>query len=191
MLSRLLRRTHLYLALFLAPWMLAYALSTIVMNHGWTSPAEFRQERVLPYEAVLAPGAKPRAAAEQILRDLDLEGAFGVQGPDRDGTLTVTRQDLVAPRRILYRPAEGTLTVERAVFRPTTFLNRFHHRRGYQQPFAADKLFAVTVDAVIVAMVFWAVSGVWMWWEMRATRFWGAVFGAAGAALFLFFMMTI
>ena len=31
--SLIIRRTHMYLGLFLFPWMLMYALSTMVMNH--------------------------------------------------------------------------------------------------------------------------------------------------------------
>ena len=34
MLSRIIRQTHMYLALFFMPWMLMYALSTMLMNHG-------------------------------------------------------------------------------------------------------------------------------------------------------------
>ena len=43
---------------------------------------------------------------------------------------------------------------------------------------------AVSVDAVIVAMVFWALSGLWMWWEMRATRLWGAACAVTGVGYF-------
>mgnify|MGYP003337031680 CR=1 FL=1 len=39
--SLLLRRIHLYLALFLAPWVLMYTASTFVMNHrSWFHPTE-------------------------------------------------------------------------------------------------------------------------------------------------------
>ncbi|MEO8425770.1 MAG: hypothetical protein ABI651_01530 [Verrucomicrobiota bacterium] len=31
--SRIIRRVHMYLARFLAPWMLMYALSTLAMSH--------------------------------------------------------------------------------------------------------------------------------------------------------------
>ena len=33
MFSKFLRQSHMYLALFLTPWMLVYALSTMAMNH--------------------------------------------------------------------------------------------------------------------------------------------------------------
>ncbi len=191
MLSRVIRRTHMYLALFLAPWVLAYALSTIVMNHSLVEPVHFELERTQAYQASFAPGASPREMAAHILADMDLEGAFGVRGPRPDGTLTIDRQGLLTPRRLIYAPAAGTLTIERAAFHASTLLNRFHHRRGYGQPFLADRTFAGTVDLVIAALVFWALSGVWMWWEMRATRRWGAVCGALGLGLFLALVMTI
>jgi hypothetical protein len=50
---------------------------------------------------------------------------------------------------------------------------------------------AVSVDAVIVAMVFWALSGLWMWWEMHATRWWGLACAVTGAGIFALFALTI
>lgn len=193
MLSRLIRRTHMYLALFLSPWVLLYALSTIVMNHRHLfGPApQFEKEREQAYQASFPPGAKPRQIGEHVLRDLHLEGAFSVQGPARDGRLNILRQDPLTPRRILYSPAEGKLTVEKVIFRTSTFLEHMHRRRGYQQPYVVDDAWAFTVDVAIVAMVFWVLSGLWMWWEMRVTRLWGGVFALAGVALFTFFLVTI
>jgi len=181
----------MYLALFLGPWMLAYALSTIVMGHAWTAPQALALERELQYEANFQAGATPREQARQILVALDLDGAFSVQGPTPEGRLTINRQDLLTPRRIVYSAADGHVTVERGAFQTTTFLNRFHHRRGYDQPFAADWLMAISIDLVVVAMVFWAFSGLWMWWTMKATRGWGALCGVAGVALFAAFAWTL
>ena len=190
--SRLIRRIHMYLALFLAPWMLAYALSTIVMNHGWvTGPVSFQVEREQAYQASFALDTSPRVMGQQILSDLGLEGAFAVQGPAPDGRLTINRQDLVSPRRVIYTPATGQVRIERAEFHTSAFLSRFHHQRGYGSVFAANKAFAVSIDLVIVAMVFWALSGLWMWWEMRATRLWGVASGLGGLVLFVVFLATI
>jgi hypothetical protein len=62
MVSLLLRRAHMYLALFLFPWMLMYALSTLAMNHrrAFAPPAVFEKERELVYDGVL-PGELPAA----------------------------------------------------------------------------------------------------------------------------------
>ena len=193
MFSKIVRRTHMYLALFLTPWVLMYALSTMAMNHRdlFRAPPQFQTEREQSYAAAFPPDAKPRQVAEQILRDLRLEGAFGVQGPARDGRLTIVRQDPVTPRRILYTPGAGKLVIERMVFRTSAFLEHLHRRRGYQQPYALEDTWAFSVDLVIVAMVFWVLSGLWMWWEMRLTRLWGALFALFGVALFAFFLVTI
>jgi hypothetical protein len=191
--SRIIRRTHMYLALFLSPWMLMYALSTMAMNHRQRFVAQPVFEKVgdQAYQGSFPAGAAPGQIARQVLRDLGLEGAFAVQGPGPDGRLIINRQDLVAPRRITYWPSEGRLLVEKLSFRSPAFLERFHRRRGFQHPFLLDDAWAVTVDLVIAAMVFWGLSGLWMWWEMRVTRLWGAMFAVLGAGLFAFFLVTI
>ena len=43
MFSKVVRRTHMYLALFLFPWMLMYALSTLAMNHRAIFAARYGQ----------------------------------------------------------------------------------------------------------------------------------------------------
>ena len=186
----MVRRTHMYLALFLTPWMLGYALSTLAMNHRMPRPTTFVTEREQTYTNVFEPGTPPREIAQQILADLGLQGAFGVQGPAPDGRITINRQRMLSPVRITFTPRDRRLVVERMELETSGFLNRFHRRRGYQQPYAADLAMAISVDAVIVAMVFWALSGLWMWWEMRATRVWGAACAVTGAAIFMFFVLT-
>ncbi len=191
MFSKLVRRTHMYLALFLAPWMIGYAVSTIAMQHRMPRPTTFIKEREQTYPNTFEPGTPPREIAQQILADLNLEGAFGVQGPGPDGRLTINRQGMLAPRRVVFTPHDKRIVVERLELETSGFLNRFHRRRGYRQPYAADVAMAVSVDAVIVAMVFWALSGLWMWLEMRATRLWGLACAATGIGIFILFVATI
>ena len=191
-LSKLVRRTHMYLALFLAPWMIGYAVSTVAMSHRLAGGAPaYVPEREQAYQTQFATGTPPREIGRQILQDLDLEGAFGVQGPAADGRLTINRQDLLTPRRIVYVPAERRLTVERVTFEAGAFLNRLHRRRGYQQPYAADRVMAVSVDLVIAAMVIWAATGLWMWWEMRVTRLWGIAATVSGIVLFALLVFAV
>jgi len=97
----------------------------------------------------------------------------------------------VAPRRLTYIPAEGKVVIEKQAFRGSAFLERMHRRRGFQSGYPLENAWAFSVDLVIVAMIFWVASGLWMWWEMKATRFWGAVFAAGGMAIFGLFLFTI
>ena len=198
MFSKVIRRTHMYLALFLAPWMLMYALSTIVMNHralfqrgyGGRPPA-WEKEREQSYSGTFPAGASGRMIAEQMLNDLRMEGAHNVSGPAAGGRITIVRQDPIAPRRITYSAADQKVVIEKQVFRTPAFLERMHRRRGYQHPYVLEDTWAFSVDLVIFALVFWVASGLWMWWEMRPTRVWGAAFSAIGAGLFGLFLFTI
>jgi hypothetical protein len=119
-----------------------------------------------------------------------MEGAHSVNGAP-SGHLTIVRLDPITPRRIIYTPQDGKVVIEKQVFRSTAFLERLHRRRGYQTPYALEDTWAFSVDLVIFALVFWAVSGLWMWWEMRVTRGWGSLAAASGLGLFVLFLVTI
>ena len=203
MFSKVLRRTHMYLALFLGPWVAMYALSTMVMNHReffmdiyGAGPAPFEKVREASYAGGFAAGTSSEVMTAEILRTLNLEGAHGTPPPRPDGSLVFQRQDIVRPYRITYTPGSGTpsdgkIVVERARFQWNTFMGSIHRRRGYQQPYALDDAWGFIVDLFIVATVAWALSGLWMWWEMKVTRKWGAVSLGVGAVLFAFFLVRL
>jgi hypothetical protein len=198
MFSRVVRRTHMYAGLFLSPWMLMYGLSTVAMNHRasfqrWYggSLTEWVQESEQSFGGRFSEGVPARAMAEQILRDLGLEGRFTANARKAEGTLVITRAGAIRPRRITYWPGSGRLVVERQAFRAEPFLEGLHRRRGYDSGYAADGLWAVSVDLSIAAIVFWAVSGVWVWWEVRAARRAGLVLGLIGLALFVVLAVTV
>ncbi len=197
MFSKIVRRSHLYVALFLSPWLLMYALSTLVMSHrGYfvekygRGPVPFLLEREVSYPGDFAPEVPLREVSRQILASLDLDGAHGVNRRP-DGTIVINRNDLMAPRRITYAPAEQKLVIERMEPRANAFLERFHRRRGYATGYALDTTWAVTVDAVIAAIVIWVLSGLWMWWEMKATWRFGALAALGGAAIFALYLVMI
>jgi hypothetical protein len=67
-------------------------------------------------------------------------------------------------------------------------LKRLHQLHGYPESVSARWLWSAFADATGMTMVFWGVSGLIMWWQMKPTR----VLGIAGlslaavAALFVF-----
>jgi hypothetical protein len=187
----------MYLALFLFPWLLMYALSTAVMNHrAWfvdesgAGAPPFERERELAYDGIFPDTADLRSISRQILSSLDLDGAHGVSRR-KDGAIVITRNDLLTPRRVTYTPSTHVLLIERMPHRTNTMLERFHRRRGYTTGYALDTVWAASVDVAIGAMVFWVLSGLWMWWEMKVTRAAGALALASGAGLFALFLATI
>jgi hypothetical protein len=195
--SKLIRRVHMYIALFLAPWLMMYAASTFVMNHrAWfrpqpAGPPPFEKEREQVFSGQLPPDAAPRDIAVAVLRHLDIDGAHNVNASPDKQRITIVRQDPVAPKRIIFTPADHRIVVEKQIVQMPAFLERMHRRRGFQHPYALEDTWAFSVDVVIAAMVFWVLSGLWMWWEMKKTRALGFAFGAAGCALFALFLFTI
>lgn len=188
----------MYLALFLGPWVVMYAVSTMAMNHRelftgiyGRGPAPFEPLRETTYPGGFPAGTPPEEMTAALLGHLALDGAHNSPPPRKDGALVFQRQDLIRPYRITYTPADGKLVVERARFQWNSLFNTLHRRRGYQHPYALDDAWAVTVDLFILASVLWALSGLWMWWEMKATRRWGAVSLAIGAAAFAIFLVRL
>ncbi len=121
----------MYLALFLVPWMLMYALSTLAMNHrallagDGDSPVPFEKERQLTYDGVV-PGE--RRAGERYRgkssTSVGLDGAHGVHRRS-DGAIVINRHDLLTPRRLTYFPADRTVVIEKMQHRPAALLERF------------------------------------------------------------------
>jgi hypothetical protein len=127
----------------------------------------------------------------KVLEDVGLAGSFNVQGDARQPRLVIMRNTATAVYRVTWLRPEKKVQIERQQLNVPMFLNRTHFRHGYTQPFAASMTWAVIVDLVIVALVFWVLSGLWMWWEIKPARAWGAVFGLAGAAIFALLLFTI
>ena len=95
MLSKVIRRTHRYLALFLTPWMLMYALSTMAMQHRDLfaeegEPRECFLERTATYDGEFVPNASAREMGEQMLTHMEMRGLFRAKQLD-GGKLEVVR----------------------------------------------------------------------------------------------------
>ena len=196
--TRLVRRVHMFTGLFLAPWMLMYALSTLVMAHREfvlsfypTKTPAMVTERELDYTRSFLATASREDIGKEILEDLGLAGRYSVSGGRSGAPLVVNRQQALGARRISFDPAARRIVIQREEFRALTFLERLHRRRGYDQPFVLEDAWGFSVDVAVVVMVFWSVSGIWLWWELKPTRRWGLVTLAAGPALFAIFMFLL
>src|ERR1051326_3847283 len=87
------RRIHLYLGLFLLPWLTIYGVSSFIIIHQ----APFKLNQPLPREVLFEKrysraadtqgknnSPELRAAAQEVLKDSNLEGAFWVDKPKPD-----------------------------------------------------------------------------------------------------------
>lgn len=185
----------MYAALFLVPWVLMYALSTLVMNHH-DHGAPFQQPQFTPERTVAIESSFPAQAtreemAEQLLEELELPGRHDLGRVRDDGTLVINRHFPTGQRRITFDPKTRLAHIEQTTYDGTKVLSQLHRRRGYASPFLKDDLWGLSVDAFVIALLFWLISGLWMWWELRITRRLGAAALLAGSVAFAIFMVTL
>ncbi len=192
------RRTHMYLGLFLGPWMVMYAVSTLAMTHReWvqsfypTKAPAFVTERELDYSRTFPPGTTREEMGRLLLQDLGLDGAHSVSGGQGGAPLVVHRQHAWGERRITFDAGPGKLLLQRQEFRGQTFLERLHRRRGYDRPYTIDDLWGLSVDVAVVAMVLWCLSSILIWWELGPARRWGTIALASGVGLFALFLVLL
>lgn len=198
--SLVIRRTHMYIALFFTPWLAMYALSTIFFNHlpqvnrlsqKMYGPAfdKYVLEKQLVYNKPFRESDSVRARAEQILTDLHLNGSFGVE--KLGNQLEIDRRDPFIPRRIVFDPATHRLVIERQDSHLASLLTMLHTQVTYTNKLKRIKVWALFVDLTVLIMLLLVFSGAWMWWELKVTRFTGSVFLVVGISLFgLFLFLT-
>lgn len=106
-----------------------------------------------------------------------------------DGDVTVTSvPDIAFPVEAdgktwaaSYNPMTGAITgkpveeEEKPELSARRFLLRLHTAHGYPGETNARWYWAVVVDAMAFVMCFWGVTGLIMWWQIKATRRIGAV----------------
>jgi len=68
-------------------------------------------------------------------------------------------------------PADGVPPPEELSTR--RFLTRLHLAHGFPGSPNTKWFWAVLVDAMAFVMVFWGLSGLFMWWQVKSTRRWG------------------
>jgi hypothetical protein len=196
--SRLVRRIHMFTGLFLAPWMVMYALSTLVMTHDeyvnsfYTSKSPVMvKERELDYSRTFPTNLTRDVIAQQILNDVGMDGTHSISGGRNGRPLVIQRQHAMSQRRLTFDPSKSRITIEREELRTPTILERLHRRRGYNQPYSLEDTWGFTVDVAVVTMVFWSLSGIWLAWELKTTRVWGALSFVVGLGLFVVFAALI
>ena len=145
----------------------------------------------IDYKDAFGADTPPADAAKQILLDLNMDGAHNFRGNLNGNTFTIMRQSSFVLKRVIYYPKEGRVVVERQVPTMPNVLTRMHIRHGFEQKYTSMKLWGLGVELTVLAMLFWIASGLWMWWEIKPARKWGAIFVLSGFGLFAVMLFTI
>ena len=68
-------------------------------------------------------------------------------------------------------------------FNLRSFLMRLHVSRGYPSEIGLRTFWGAIVDVTAFLMIFWAISGVVMWWQLKPTRGVGILTVVVGVVL--------
>ena len=164
-----IRNLHLYFGLFACPYVLIFAVTTIMLNHRWHFEAEVEKTSV-PVE--LEEGLEDKEQGEQILRQLGVSGETFVRRLPKQNALRVA-------------VAKPGLNVAITVDLDTQIAQVEHRRQGFSGAMRAlhfspgphktkgvtwffSRLWAWTVDTVVYLLLFITISGIYMWAVLKA-----------------------
>lgn len=149
------------------------------LNRGGAAPfARKKLEAVPGLEQKLKDGAAPTLAAPaeakvQLRRAPRLEFRLTDGARRWRASYRLDKKDLSAE---LIEEGSGE------AFDLRRFLLRLHLSHAYPAEANARWAWAVIVDLMAFAMVFWALSGILMWIQMKKVRLWGLIFTLISAA---------
>jgi hypothetical protein len=195
---KFVRRLHMYLGIALVPWFLCYGISAAIFNHAqlaggwfksdkpdWTQTLEREYHRSVPADADL------RSVGPQMLQDFDLADRSFYAWWDGKKRLIVTAFKFLWTTRLTYFVDQGRVVAEDKAFRLDHFFLGLHERAGFNQPPWLSKVWGGVVDLVGLAVLTWAISGVYVWWKTRRRHLAGGLVLSAGVACFVILVATL
>ncbi len=195
--NHFVRRLHLCLGLGLLPWFLMYGIGAFPFGHRAFFESKYQDGKpewtVLfdrQYSVRLAEGDNLRQVAGRILQDAGQKGAYGIYRPDNQ-RLFIYLFSFWSATQFTYFPEQQRLLAEVRRFRWDHTLTGMHGRGGFGQDSFLDDAWAVFVDIVCAGLLLWIVTGLYMWWQIRHTRFWGILALSAGVGSFLTFLAVL
>ncbi|WP_158261418.1 MULTISPECIES: PepSY domain-containing protein [Pirellulaceae] len=151
-------------------------------EHEEVAPPSNPLENFRPVEITENAMAMGQAAAPRVLSDLGLSSGEARTGR-RSANLKFSAEVDGTPCIVTYNLSNGSVTALREDSKPTTdtkrFLERLHLARQYSPHWNVQWFWALTVDLMFVSMVFWGLSGILMWWQIKRTRLLGGGFFVA------------
>jgi hypothetical protein len=195
---RVIRDLHLYLGLFSSPFVLVFATSVFFLVHGWLPRivAETSNTRAvsglrLPLSLQTLSGRPLIDALRETLDEADVHGEVGFVRH------LVAEEKMIVPVTI---PGRATMVTIHIPTREATVVSRetgladamatLHRSPGEHAPairmnWVYMKLWRWLADTTACLILFISVSGVYLWYVMRAERSVGFILILAGALSFL------
>ena len=192
------RDLHLYIGLFLSPFVLIFAVSVFYLVHGAATratPGPFDPSRAvagvpITPEIARLQGRARVDALRPVLEELDVRGEIDfvrhianehrlvvpVRVPDRDTVVDID-----------YEQRTATVTTHKhGIGDPVVYLHKMPgpHNSDLRGNSRLIRLWRVGADATVYLLLFITLSGIYLWAVLKAERRVGLVFLLAGTVTF-------
>lgn len=192
-----LRELHIYLGLFISPFVLVFAISAILFNHTWKpwnagSEAVGQKGRML---VEIPKNVEGLALARQIMRQVDVSGEvefFSHHPSQKQMIIPVMKPGQRIEIRVDVESRMAEITQhDNSIWDKLLYLHKSPgpHLAGFRGNWFYTRLWGWLADATVYLILFLSVSGIYLWRLLRAERKIG--WGLLGAGGFTFFLLVL
>ena len=189
------RDLHLYAGLFISPFILLFAASVVFLNHGRLPPdlpstVRTFQDVLVPRGLESASGREAVNLAREILPQLGINGEIGFLRPvraDRHLLFPVSKPGAEMMVDIDLAARAASLSTRRTgTWEALAYLHKSPgpHLVAIRGNWIWTRLWRWFADATTYLTLFISLSGIYLWYAIRAERAIGAALLAAGALSF-------
>jgi len=190
-LYRWTRDLHLYIGLFISPFLLLFAISVFFLNHAKVQPDRWSEQRTVsrldvPADIGTRKGTAAVEAARAIAVRAGIDGEIGFTRVVRDTNHFVF--PVSKPGREASIDVDVAARTASISTRPTSLLESLAYLHKMPGPHNADirgnwmptRLWRGAADLTIYLTLFVTITGVVLWWALRAERRVGLVLLSLG-----------
>ncbi|MCC5906941.1 MAG: PepSY-associated TM helix domain-containing protein [Balneolaceae bacterium] len=187
---RWVRNLHLYIGLFISPFLLIYAISVFFLNHDWKPWSDAETEKV-SYSISVPDEENSRELARQIMQQLQITGEMNWVNHNQNSNSLSFPVDKPGLKKVIrVNLDDGSAEVERqktGVWDAMVFLHEMpgSHLVSIRGNWIYVRIWGWLADATVYFILFVTASGVYMWSVMKAERKSGLIF--LGLGVFTFF----
>lgn len=184
------RQLHLYLGIAVSPFLLVFAVSTILLNHGVT-PSPIEEKSTVPIQ--IENGMEGGALVESVLNQLQLTGEVVGRGQVRNGR-TMVRVAKPGNVKIITVDIEKreAVVLERS-FGLMDTMRYLHLNPGpHKSPsWIFSKMWGWVADSTVYITLFLTLTGIYMWAVLKSERKAGLIALGSGAFAFVAILYSL
>ena len=185
------RKLHLYAGLFISPFLLLYAVSTIYLNHSVRPKPVDEQLGTVPLQ--LEQGLEGMDLVNSVLDQLDLSGEIAGRGQVRNNQtiIRVARPGMV--KVVTVNLADQQATIMERSNGLLGAINYLHFNPGLHRVpnWGMTKFWGWLADATVYMTLFLTISGIYLWLVLKAERKTGLIMLGGGVASFVAILLAI